>query len=185
MITVRLFKLSILFLLVFITACTGLTSSDAIYHNRFQFEQVKTYSIYQQNSAFAESQNLSRAMRNSIEIAIEKNMEQLNFSYVDVKDADLIATYHIFTNGRDFSIYNKSVLFCEYCLKANAWKETDGELNIKRGGLIIDLVDPDKKRSVWRSTQALKIKTKDNSQEVNEKIQYAVSSMLKQYPKIK
>jgi len=160
-------------------------TSDAIYHSRFDFEQVSKYSIYQQNTAFAESQNLSRAIRNSIEIAIEKNMEQLNFEYAEVEEADIIATYHIFTNGRDFSIYNKSVLFCEYCLKANAWQKPDGDLNIRQGALIIDLIDPKKNRSIWRSTQALKIKTKDNSREVNEKIQLAVYSMLKQYPKVK
>lgn len=161
-----------------------MTSNGVIYHNEFEFSQVKTYGFYPRDSAFSDTQSLSHNLRNSIEIAIEKNMENQDFAYAEVDAADILVTYHL-ASGRaqDYSRYNKAVLFCQHCLKANSWYQSDEAIKIAKGTLVLDLIDPKKNRSVWRSAQPLSIKDKDNSRKVNQKIQQAVEIMLLQYPK--
>jgi hypothetical protein len=169
------------FLVLSLAACSS--SNNAIYHNKFNFAAVKSYSIYHRDSDFTDTQSLSDTRRNSIEIAIEKHMEQRGFNYLPPESADIIVTYHSVNKASDFKRYNKAVLFCQQCIQASNWHQGSDKLTISKSSLVIDLIDPKRKRSVWRSIQPLKIDDKDNSQEVNEKIYQAVHDMLVQYPK--
>ena len=162
-------------------ACS--TNNNAVYHNEFTFSDITSYSIYNRNSEFTDIQSLSDTRRNSIEIAIEKHMERLDFNYKDPENSDIIVTYHILKKDSDYKLYNKAVLFCQQCLQASHWKQGEDKFKVEKGSLIIDLIDPVRKRSVWRSVQPLIFKDKDNSQEINEKISQAVHDMLSQYPK--
>lgn len=176
-------KYLLLPLLFILSSCSSKSGNSVIYHNDFAFNQVSSYSIYQRDSAFTDTQSLSDAHRNSIEIAIEKSMDALRFNYADTDQADVIVTYHILSGKKaDYTRYNKAVLFCPQCIRAEAWNKSSQPLKLTRGGLIIDLIDPKKKRSVWRSAHTLKINVKDNSQIVHEKIQQAVQTMLSHYP---
>ena len=166
----------------FVSACS--THSDAVYQTNFNFSKVKNYSIYQRDSTFTNTQNLTDSKRNSIEIAIEKALDHQGFQYQEIDKADMVITYHML-NGKkdDYRDYNKEVLFCHHCLKASNWYNEGDKLKIKLGSLIIDLIDPKRKRSVWRNIAPLKINDKDNSQVVNDKIQQTVMLMLQQYPR--
>ncbi len=171
------------FSFICLASCTGNFTQNVVYHSKFNFEKVNSYSVYQRNSDFTNVQSLSDSKRNSIEIAIEKAMNGLNFHYVSLNEADLVVAYHIPTGmPADYSRYNKFVLFCQSCLKANTWQNSDKKLSLVRGGLVLDLIDPKRKRSVWRSVHPLRIKDKDNSREVHNKIEDAVQNMLGQYP---
>lgn len=176
--------LSIILLFPLLSACSSSPrSAGVVYHESFDFSQVKSYSLYNRNSPFTGSQNLIDMRRNAIEIAIERTMGNQGFAYAEPEKTDLIVTYYLRTNVADnYAKYNKTVRFCEQCLRANAWQTTNKYPNLTKGGLILDLVDPIKKRSVWRSAYPLDIDVKDNSAELNVKIQQAVSLMLAQYP---
>ena len=180
-------KIVTLICLLFIVPLSGCSSqSDAVYKTNFDFSQVKSYSIYQRNSAFTDTQSLTDARRNSIEIAIEKEFDKQGFIYKENDEADIIITYHLLSrNPDDYRDYNKAVLFCHHCLKANNWYKGSKGLQVKAGNLIIDLIDTKKKRSVWRNIAPLNLKDKDNSREVNSKIQENIATMLAQYPKAK
>ena len=178
MLTKRFF---IVFVLVLISACS--TSDNAIYHSGFNFSLVNSYSFYERNSDFDDHQNLSDSQRNRIELAIEKGMANEKLQYKELDKADIIVTYHLVNKASDYKNYNKAVLFCQQCLQANNWRKGSHKLKVTRNSLIIDLIDPQRSRSVWRSIQSLQFKPKDNSQEVNKKIQEAVNEMLIQLPK--
>ncbi|MCW8833992.1 MAG: DUF4136 domain-containing protein, partial [Colwellia sp.] len=176
--------LAVFSLLFFLNACSSNDSAGVVYHDRFDFSTVKNYSLYDRNSAFTDTQSLLDSRRNAIEIAIERTMAKNNFSYAELEQADIIVTYHIL-NGKksDYSNYNKVVHFCQHCLRATAWKTGNKYSTAVHGSLILDLIDPKKKRSVWRSVYPLALKEKDNSAETNDKINQAVAVMLAQYPK--
>lgn len=178
--------LSIILLFSLLSACSINRDAGVVYHENFDFSQVKSYSLYNRNSPFTGSQNLIDMRRNAIEIAIERTMGNQGFTYVEPEKTDLIVTYYLRTNVADeYAKYNKIVRFCEQCLLANAWQTTNQYPNLTKGGLILDLVDPIQKRSVWRSVYPLDIDVKDNSAELNVKIQQAVNLMLAQYPQRK
>ena len=167
-----------------LVACSSSDRASVSYHNQFNFTQVHYYSTYERNSSFSDKQNISDVRRNNIEIAIDKAMAIQGFEYSEFAKADIILSYHILgLNRRDYSRYNAAVLFCERCLKANAWHSEDQNGRLSEGSLILDLLNPKNKRSVWRSVFPLNIKDKDNSQEVNGKIQHAVKTMLEKYPR--
>ncbi|KGJ96644.1 protein of unknown function DUF4136 [Colwellia psychrerythraea] len=157
--------------------------NPVIYYDKFDFTQVKSYSFYSSGSTFFDSQNLPHSQRSSIELAIERSLDAQNFHYSELDKADIIVTYHLVKKQtQDYVNYNKAVLFCSYCLRANAWRKNSSDWRVYPGGLIIDLVDPKRNRSVWRSIYPLDFEAKDNSKQLNEKIIEAVNSMLTQYP---
>lgn len=172
-------------LLIILSACSS-NNAGVVYHDSFDFSRVKNYSLYERNSPFTETQSLLHNRRNAIEIAIEGTMAKKKFSYANVENADLIVTYHIFNGrGNDFSKYNKAVHFCSHCLRATTWQTDRQYSSVSEGSLVLDLFDPIRKRSVWRSIYSLDLEDKDNSAETNDKIKQAVAAMLEQYPKTK
>ncbi len=175
--------IKLLLISLLLSGC-GALKNPVIYHSSFDFSKVKTYSFYPSNSTFIDSQSLNYAQRNRIELAIEKSLNAQDFSYSDINNADMIITYHLVKRkSKDYKAYNKAIRFCQHCLKANAWQQNNNEWHVYPGGLIIDLIDPKKNRSVWRSIYPLKFKQKDNSKTKNEKIIEAVEIMLIQYPR--
>jgi len=180
----KMLALAVLFILL--NACSNIQNVGVVYHDNFDFSQVKSYSLYNRNSPFTDSQSLIDIRRNAIEIAIERSMSNQKFNYVEPEQANVIVTYYLLNDmPKEYEKYNNVVRFCVQCLRANTWQTTNQYSNLSKGSLIIDLVDPKKKRSVWRSAYPLNIDAKDNSAEQNEKILQAVSLMLAQYPQRK
>lgn len=174
------------FLLVLLVNLGGCSSGQRVgvfYQPNYNFSQVKSYSLYLRNSTFTEIQSLSDSTRNGVEIAVEKSMDSNGFQYSELVQTDIIVSYHLRDAKQDeFSNYNRMVRYCQSCLRANNWTKENITEEPPIGSLVLDLVDPITKRSVWRSFYLLNIKVKENSQEVNEKIQQAVESMLSRYP---
>ena len=107
----KLFFITLLFILL--SACSSHYNAGVVYHDNFDFSQVKSYSLYNRNSPFTDSQSLIGTRRNAIEIAIESTMSNHKFNYVEPEHADVIVTYFVF-NGKpeEYSKYNEVVRFC-------------------------------------------------------------------------
>ncbi|GAA6172101.1 hypothetical protein NBRC116592_17710 [Colwellia sp. KU-HH00111] len=179
----NMFKTLTIVLLHFVLIACASKQAGVVFHDNFDFSHVKSYSLYQRNSLFGETQSLLSAHRNAIEIAIERAMANKKFGYATIEQADVIVTYHLFTGASaEYSHYNKVVNFCEPCLRANTWQTKNQYKQVTRGNLVLDLVDPKQNRSVWRSVFPLNLDVKDNSVETNSKINNAVTSMLARYP---
>ena len=169
---------------IFISACSSIKNAGVVYHDSFDFSKVQSYALYDRNSPFTDTQSLLDTRRNAIEIAIEKTMAQKKFSYEEFEKADLIVTYHIVSGKRnEISEYNEMVLFCTHCLRATTWITEKQYSSIRKGDLILDLIDPKKKRSVWRSVYPLSLDTKENSADTHDRVKRAISAMLAEYPK--
>ena len=170
-------------LVIFLNACSSNKIAGVVYHDGFDFSLVKNYSLYGRNSAVIETQSLLDARRNAIEIAIERTMASKKFNYAELEQTDIIVTYYVFDGKHgDFSKYNEAVRFCTHCLRATTWQTERKYSSITQGSLVLDLVDPKKKRSVWRSVFPLDLKEKENSAEINDRIKFAVATMLAEYP---
>jgi hypothetical protein len=168
---------------------SGCTSPPAIsqYQTNFNFDEVKSYAFYKRNSDFSDFQNISDSTRNSIELAIEQVLDKNGFIYRIEKDADIIVTYHLVNlNSKELANYNKGVAYCSYCLRGGEAQKGKKQWQTIPGSLIIDVIDPEKKRSVWRSVYDLKVNSdKDNSKEVQLKIYQAIDAMINKYPRSK
>ncbi len=166
-----------------LSACSSIKKAGVVYQDSFGFSAVKSYSLYDRNSPFSETQSLLDTRRNAIEIAIERTMASKKFNYQSPDKADVIVSYYVF-NGKwhEYANYNKMVRFCTQCLRATTWRTEQQYVAISQGSLVVDLIDPKQNRSVWRSVHPLGLKTKENSADTNDRIKLAVSTMLAQYP---
>jgi|GEM_PF-760102 len=170
---------------VLLLACSSGKKPNVKYQKRFDFQSVTSYSLFPRDSKFSDYQNVSDALRNSVELAIERELDNKGFSYQNLEQADIIIGYYIVDQSQNnFIRYNKGVNFCEYCLKSYSSDLGRQTLVVKPGSLVLDMVDPVTKRSVWRSVYPLKVKFEDNSREVQEKIRAAVAIMLEHYSTI-
>jgi len=197
----------------FVSACSSTPrEASAHYFRYFDFSNVKNYAFYARNNDTLGYQNLSDVTRNSIEFTIENQLDKRGLKYKDISDADVIVSYFWVatkeqrsanrsyrkknqrplvnphaaaekSRNMELSQYNKGVRYCAPCLKLSANGEQVSKINTDEGALIIDLISPKSKRSVWRSSYPVEVKEKDNSQEIQQRIQRAVEEMLLQYPK--
>jgi len=88
----------------------------------------------------------------------------------------------ILDKSTNLKTYNQGVNYCRACLKMSKDGNDNIKIDTQPGALIIDLIDPKSERSVWRSSYPVVIKEKENSQEMQNKIERAISLMIKQYP---
>lgn len=165
-------------------SCTSSNIATTSFRGAFDFSAIESYSTYSRNSAFGDLQNLRDSTRNTIELAIEQNFDKNGFSYKTSKDADVIIAYHVINNDfNELKLYDQQVKYCSYCLKAGQATRRELQGKLRPGSLILDIIDPNSQRSVWRSVYPLGFEEKDNSQEMQKKISHAISNMLQDYPK--
>ncbi|PCI59142.1 MAG: hypothetical protein COB35_12000 [Gammaproteobacteria bacterium] len=211
----RFILLSVIFFTI--SACSSAPSvASAHYFRYFNFSNVASYAFYGRNDENFDYQNISDVMHNSIEIAIESELDKKAWMLKKLDEADLVVTYFWVDTVKDKIVpvkgknkrghrgasdiekyknikqlidvnelkhYNRGVRYCAECLKLSNMDNKSITINTAPGALIIDLIDPKSKRSVWRSSYPVIVKEKENSQEIQQRIQRAVVEMIKQYPK--
>jgi len=167
-----------------LSGCTSSQTAISKYQTSYNFSEVESYTFYDRNSDFSDLQNISDATRNNIELAIEQVLDKKGFKYRTEDEADIIVTYHVFSgNNKEFLLYNKGVTYCSGCLRGGEASENKRAWKVTPGSLIIDVIDPDSKRSVWRSVYFLKLNAeKDNSKDTQVKINQAIDAMIDQLP---
>ncbi|MEW6990331.1 DUF4136 domain-containing protein [Colwelliaceae bacterium 6441] len=163
-------------------SCSSNPFATAKYKSNFNFSTIESYSTYARNSAFGEFQNISDTTRNSIEIAIEKVLDRRGFHYKNNENSDVIIGYHLIGKLDDLKKYNRGVRYCDPCLHAGLAVKNKKAWKMIPGSLILDVVHQKNKRSIWRSVYPLMIKPKDNSRQVQKKIQQAIANMMKTLP---
>ena len=178
--------LRLIFCTIFTILLCGCSSSNDIATKhliKYDFSQLASYRIIERDSELGELQSLNYALRNNIEFAIERQLDKRGLEYSQNKETDVLVSYYVIDNSpQSLNRYNKSVNFCHFCV--GLYQSSDGKkrLPMKLGSLVIDLVDRNSKRSVWRSVSKLNIKTKDNNIEVNDKLRHAVEAMFENFP---
>jgi hypothetical protein len=181
----------LLCLVFFLVACNSLprqAESHAFHY--FNFHNVKSYAFYDRNADFFDYQSLSGVIRNNIELAIENEADKQGLKYQPFEKADIIISYFWVKKKskhqklqQELQHYNKGINYCAACLniKSSSNTQQSQQISTKLDSLIIDIIDPQTKRSVWRSSYPLNINIKENSQQVQTKINQAVKQMFKQY----
>jgi hypothetical protein len=170
-----------------LSACSSSRLAISKFRNDFNFSQVSSYSFYDRNSDFSDFQNISDAMRNSIELAIEQVLDKNGFEYQQPKNADIVVAYHLVNkNAKELNDYNKGVGYCSYCLRGGEAQKNKKPWQIMPGSLILDIVSSKSQQSIWRSVYNLNIhQKKDNSKEAQLKIYQAIDAMMRKFPSSK
>ena len=161
---------------VLLSSCSSQKNAKWVYQTDFDFSTIQSYGIFLRNSHFSDIQNLNDVMRNGIESAIERTLDNNGLFYQDISQADVIVSYYFIQDNNAserLARYNRAVFYCQRCPSAQ-------KHDLGKDYLIIDLLAPNSRRSVWRSIYPVNIKVKDNSRIVNQKILSAIRLMLAQ-----
>jgi hypothetical protein len=178
----------------------------------FDFSAVKYYAMHARGSILYQQQSIADHLRNVTELSLENRLAKLGLNHSSLTQAQVIFSYHILDGDQHaLARYNQFVHLCVQCAVTPHQTATfgiDANDNAARGqpsnrapqqanrapmakqkllgfipeGLIIDAVDPKTSRSVWRAQQLLAISAKDNSQEVKQKIEQAITLAFTRYP---
>lgn len=175
--------------LVALSACTSLPQADSDWNQSFDFSQVKTYNFIDRAKLRNMTPLTDDITRNRIETAVDKTMKLKNFVLEEDKSkADVLVSYHVTTKDKqDIQTYNVGVNSCWNC-----WGRGPGvgmgygtDVRVKNyteGTLIIDMIDTKTNESVWRGTLKAKISNLKSQQERIDAINYAVTTILAQFP---
>ena len=172
-------SLSCIFVSVlFINGCS--TSPETSFNDEFDFAVVKTYSLFPRESKFTELQEMSDFQRNRIELAVEKQMELQHFSYTQFEQADVIISYFLVGNSLgELKKYNKGV---KACLGCSQNEQATLNKDIRTSMLVLDILDSEKKRSVFRGYTKLDLDPENTSEENQQETIEAVQLILSQFP---
>lgn len=176
-------KLLSLILLILLVGCSGKPTYQTKHANNVDFIALSTYSLYHRNSAFSEYQNMSDTTRNSIEIAIEKAFDKQGWQYKVPEDAQVIVAYHLVERLTELKKYNRGVKYCRPCLPVQVPEKQRNFHAMQPGTLIIDMVDVNHHRTIWRGISRLKINERDHSLEAQEKIEQAINGLVDAVPR--
>ena len=194
-------NLRVLFItgMLFLAGCAS-DKTIIQYQAKTDFSKIKTYSLFERSSSFTEQQNISDMLRNSIELAIEKEFDHQGFKYKKSDEADVMIAYVLtgIAINKPFTP-NSQLKMCASCKSAESHKpqpsyssndqkkmknrqleRADNERNI--GALVLNIMDTKTLRTLWQSEYPLDVENDDNSADMQNKIKLAVSEMMKLYP---
>lgn len=174
-------------LLTLLTGCSSLPKADADWNPDFDFSKVHTYSFVDRAKLRADTPMTSDITRNRIESAVEKTLNLKGLRYEkDPAAAHLQVSYHVTAKDKqDIQTYNTGVNYCYRCGYGMGMSMGTTDVRVREyteGTLIIDMVDPKSNQSVWRGHLSAKISDLKSQQERIEAINYAVTTILAQFP---
>ncbi|AFU99397.1 DUF4136 domain-containing protein [Simiduia agarivorans] len=172
-----------------VAGCSSLPKADSDWNQDFDFSKVHTYNFIDRSKLRDMTPLTDDITRNRIENAVDKSMKLKQFTLeADKAKADLLVSYHVTTKDKqDIRTYNVGVNSCWNCWGRGPGMGmgygTDVRVNeYTEGTLIIDMIDTKSNESVWRGTLSAKISNLKTQQERIDAINYAVTTILAQFP---
>ncbi|MBB91330.1 MAG: hypothetical protein CMF68_10135 [Magnetovibrio sp.] len=164
---------------VFLAACASAPPTPSVdYNPAYDFSAVKTVALYRaaESAPGEDPLKLSDMTRDRIENGLKSALAERGFTLVDnAQDADLLLSWHLVTEdkmdvrsyevpsattmgmyGPGFYRYNTySMYSCWSCMS------TRTEVSVHeytQGTFVVDMIDPEQNRSVWRSVTTSRLK---------------------------
>lgn len=183
-----------LLFIVFLTGCSSSPEPAIVKHQlpRFDFDAVTSYSTFPRDSKFAEFQDINDALRNTIELAIEREFDRQGFVFKEPDEADVMVAYQLSGLRVNKKKRNADVHICPEGQVCDKGQKKKGKRKRQArnfepglGSLVINLINTENKQSIWKTSYPLDVEAKDNSRDIQEKIEIAIIEIMKQYPTFK
>lgn len=172
-----LYRLSIYLILpLCLIACSN-QNVTVKYQNKFDFSLVKTYRLFDRNSAYGSFQNLPDPLRNMIELSIEQKIDRKGYIYNESDNVDIVVAYYLVSySNKALWDYSKGVKYCDYCLTSGT-SANKGRIDLSPGNLLIDLLDAKDMKSIWRASAPIDFDPDDAVYEQQEKLNEVIGNM--------
>lgn len=162
------------------TACTSTPTANMDFDSSFDFGPVKTIAIQPINRTVASTIIVSDMQVSRINEAITQELEQRGYRMVaDNAQADLLLTWHLITQERmDVRNYNTSIRY-------NCWNCGGSNVRVTQftqGTFIVDLIDPERLQSVWRSVFESRLRNQPDPAQAEENRRAAAAAIFAGFP---
>ncbi|HFU74259.1 MAG TPA: DUF4136 domain-containing protein [Helicobacteraceae bacterium] len=169
------FLLSALIIAIF-SGCSSIrVSSD--YDPDFKAQTLHAYAIINKNKSGDDTLTMDR-----IEHAINHNLAQKGYHKVEKDGADFYILYHI-------NVESKTRIDTDYQYVGlypyrfgGGMVATTNTVNYDEGKLIIDIINPQDNKILWRSTATDRLHTLDTPEERTEYINEVIAKALEKFP---
>ena len=170
-----------LLILVLLGACASTPTAQMDFDPGFDFSPVKTIAIQSIDRSVSTTVVVSDMQVSRINQALTDELERRGYRVVENNaDADLLLSWHLITQERmDVRSYNTSIRY-------NCWNCSGGS-NLRvtqhtQGTFIVDLIDPERLQSVWRSTFESRLRDQPDPERAEENRRSAAEAIFAQFP---
>lgn len=170
-------------LLVSLAACST-TSLESVsdFDREFDFTKVKRFAILPIDRTSAAETLISDMQVSRINEALAAELSDRGYEIVDERsDADLYLSWHLVTREKtDIRSYNASSVY-------NCWRcgPPVSDVSVRQhteGTFIVDLIDPSRNRSVWRSTIQSRLNKQPSPEQAAENRATAAKAIFVPFP---
>jgi len=170
-------------LMILLSAC-GSTPLESVsdFDQSFDFTKVHNIAIQPIERASLNTIRISDMQVNRINEALAADLRRKGFTMVsDNKQADLLLTWHLVTQEKtDVRSYNSASYY-------NCWRcgPSVSDISVRQyteGTFIVDMIDPARGQSVWRSTIQSRLQSNPDPAESTERRREAVMAIFSHFP---
>ncbi len=164
-------------------ACSTNYVPETDQSSSYNFANVDTYSVIGDEQL--KNPMFSDIGRKRFDAAIDISMQQRNVEEVSADKADVLVSYFVVTKGKIKvnSTYSAGYSSCYRCGYAYGGGATHiNTRNYVEGTLVVDIIDNDTNRSVYRSTLTKPLKSYETAQEREQAINKVVKDMMEKLP---
>ena len=171
------------FAALLLIACESTPTATTDYDRHYDFSGVRKIAIQPVNRANPATVIISDMQIDRINQAITQELERKGFEVVDEnQDADMFLSWHLVTQERtDVRSYNTVGYYnCWNCAGIGA-----GNISVRQytqGTFIVDMIDPVKLRSVWRSIFESRLRDQPDPERTEQNRRAAAQAIFAGFP---
>jgi hypothetical protein len=170
-------------LLCALAACAGAPlKAVSDFDRQYDFSAVQSFAILPIDRTSAAERLISDMQVGRINDALTTELRRRGFTVEgNAEDADLLLSWHLVTRERtDIRAYNTATAY-------NCWRcgPPVNDVSVRQyteGTFIVDLIDPLKNQSVWRSTIQSEIRAQPDPERTADNRRIAAQAVLEPFP---
>ena len=165
--------------LLILAGCASTPTAQMDFDPGFDFSAVKTIAIQPIDRSVASTVIVSDMQVSRINEALTTELARRGYQVVDNNaDADLLLAWHLITQERmDVRSYNTSIRY-------NCWN-CGSDIRVTQftqGTFIVDLIDPARLQSVWRSVFESRLRDQPDPERAAENRRVAAQAIFAEFP---
>ena len=168
-----------------IIACSTPLTATVDHDPSFDFTEVRKIAIQPIDRSVASTVVISDMQVARINQAFTAELNRRGIEVVDTNaDADMLMTWHLVTQERmDVRTYDTMSARYSTCWHCGAGTTTDVRVRqYTQGTLIVDLIDPDRLQSVWRSFIQSRLREQSDPEQAAELRREAAAAIFAEFP---
>ena len=165
-----------------LNACATTLEATADFDDSFEFGGVSKIAIQPYDRNTVSSVRISDMQVDRINVTLSDELERKGFRMVEnAADADLIMTWHLVTQEKtDVRTYNSASYY-------NCWRcgPSVSDVSVRQyteGTFIVDMIDPNRNRSVWRSIIQSRLKAQPDAEKSAQNRREAARAIFAEFP---